>query len=324
MFESNKRFNKDMSELDNLSIRLNYMGGKTAESRFQTDKLRTLKKALLYSYQGATAVLEDDREFRCLINSDKLKNDYDNKILSIPFEDICLNSEFLGIPTSLAVQPTNVQVGDVFKWKETDTYWMVYLRYLEEDAYFRAEIRRCSSIATVNGKDYHVYLRGPIETTIRWNQKSNIVWNNINYSAIIYIKQDEDTNSLKRFDIIKIDGQNYEVQVVNRYTSGGILIVYLNEYYSNSIREENLEEGEEILISDIQGKVKVSPFDITSYSIDQNGGKWSLSNDKARILEESESDVTIEIVTGKSGEVELYYTKPSGLVFSLPITIDSF
>ena len=80
--------------LDNLNIRLNYMGGKKAEDRMITDKLRTLKKALLYSYQAATAVLEDGREFRCLINPDKLKNDYDNKILSIPYYDICLNKDF--------------------------------------------------------------------------------------------------------------------------------------------------------------------------------------------------------------------------------------
>ena len=71
---------------DTLNIRLNYMGGKKADDRMTNDKLRTLKKALLYSYQAETAVLADGREFRCLINPDKLKNDYDNKIISIPFK----------------------------------------------------------------------------------------------------------------------------------------------------------------------------------------------------------------------------------------------
>ena len=83
MFKFDKRFNKNMSELDNLSIRLRYAGGGKADDRMQKDKLRTLKKALLYSYQAETIVLEDGREFRALINPDKLKNDYDNKILSI-------------------------------------------------------------------------------------------------------------------------------------------------------------------------------------------------------------------------------------------------
>jgi hypothetical protein len=122
---------------ENLNIRLNYMGGRKAEDRMINDKLRTLKKALLYSYQAATAVLEDGREFRCLINPDKLKNDYDNKILSIPFYDICLNAEKVGT-TTMGEESTGLQVGDIFTWKETETDWLVYLRYLEEDAYFRS------------------------------------------------------------------------------------------------------------------------------------------------------------------------------------------
>ena len=77
---------------DNINMRLNYTGG-NQQQRMNKDKLRGLKKALLYSYQAATLVTEDGREYRCLINPDKLKNDYDQKILSIPFEDIQLNSE---------------------------------------------------------------------------------------------------------------------------------------------------------------------------------------------------------------------------------------
>ena len=72
-----------MSGLEDLKIRLQYNGGHKQESRMQLDKLRTLKKALIYSYQAATAILEDGREFRCLINPDKNKLDYDDKIISI-------------------------------------------------------------------------------------------------------------------------------------------------------------------------------------------------------------------------------------------------
>lgn len=308
---------------DSLATRLNYMGGKKAESRFQTDKLRTLKKALLYSYQAATAILSDGREFRCLINADKLKNDYDNKILSIPFKDICLNSEPLGIPTSYAEEPTNIQVGDVFTWKETDTHWIVYLRYLEEDAYFRAEIRRCGSIATINDKDYYVYMRGPVETTIRWNQKSNITWNDLNYSAIVYVKADENTSKLRRFSKIKLDGVNYEVKVVNRYASGGIIILYLGETFTNTIEEENKPQEEEIL-SEIQGDSIVCPYDIKTYSIDKTGGEWLLSNNKARIVEAEDSSVKIEIVTGRPGEIDLVYAIPGEGEYIMPITIKAF
>ena len=77
------------------------------------DKLKSLKKALLYSYQSATAQLSDGREFRCLINPDKLKTDYDNKIISIPFEDICLNEDKIG-KTTEGIQPIGMKPGDVF------------------------------------------------------------------------------------------------------------------------------------------------------------------------------------------------------------------
>ena len=77
-----------MSGLDNLRTRLNYQGGIKAESRFQKDKEKSLKKALIYSYQAETAILSDGREFRCLINTNKTKADYDAKIISIPYEDV--------------------------------------------------------------------------------------------------------------------------------------------------------------------------------------------------------------------------------------------
>ena len=102
-----------MSGLDNLKTRLNYIGGDKQIDRMNADKLKSLKKALLYSYQSATAVLEDGKEFRCLINPDHLKNQYDDKILSIPFEDICLNEERQG-KTSNNIEKIDIKPGSVF------------------------------------------------------------------------------------------------------------------------------------------------------------------------------------------------------------------
>ena len=50
-----------MITLDNMYNRLNYNGGTAQQSRMIEHKLKSLKKALLYSYQAATAVLEDGR-----------------------------------------------------------------------------------------------------------------------------------------------------------------------------------------------------------------------------------------------------------------------
>jgi hypothetical protein len=65
-----------------------------------------------------------------LINPDKNKPAYDNKILSIPYKDICLNAPRIG-KTSEGLVDTNIKPGDVFTWKKTNTHWLVYLQYVE-------------------------------------------------------------------------------------------------------------------------------------------------------------------------------------------------
>ena len=146
-----------MSSLDNLKKRINYNGGEIQEQRMNLGKLRSLKKALLYSYQAQTAELKDGRHFRCLINHDKLKEDYDDKIISIPYQDICLNEqdfpEYKG-----NIQDIWMKVGDTFKWVETNTRWIVIQEILEENAYFRGTIRKAEDEIIINGKTYYGYL----------------------------------------------------------------------------------------------------------------------------------------------------------------------
>ena len=154
-----------MSGLDNMQTRINYSGGKRQVDRMNENKLKSLKKALLYTYQSATALLADGREFKCLINPDKLKNEYDNKIISIPFKDICLNADRVG-KTSEGEVEIGIKAGDVFTWKENNSDWLVYLQRLEETAYFRAEIRRCRYTVKINGVQYKVYACGPREEEI--------------------------------------------------------------------------------------------------------------------------------------------------------------
>lgn len=46
-------YNKKQSDLKNMQVRLNAFGGTDQWTRMREDKLRSLKKALLYSYQSA-------------------------------------------------------------------------------------------------------------------------------------------------------------------------------------------------------------------------------------------------------------------------------
>jgi hypothetical protein len=92
------------------------------------DKRRSLDRAVWHSYQGAQVVdtsASDQTPARALINPNKLKADYDDKIISIGYE-------------------YGFKPGTVFEWLGTKTYWLIYLQDLTELAYFRGDIRKCS------------------------------------------------------------------------------------------------------------------------------------------------------------------------------------
>lgn len=320
-----------MSGLKNLNKRLNYRGG-NQEGRMQQRKLETLKKALIYSYQAATAKLSDGREFRCLINPDKIKENYDDKIISIPFKDICLNAEPIG-KTSEGQVEIGMKAGDVFEWKETGTHWLVYLQRLEEDAYFRAEIRRCQHEIKVGEDTYKVYVRGPGGADISWHTKqTGVSWNDLNYDAVMYITKDEKTiEAFQRFDIIEIAGKPWEVQMVDRLTTEGIITINLKEYYQNSIKEEAEEKLQEIqeqkpnVTQSILGDKVVYPYDEKTYTVAAGiyGGYWEISNKKAIILEQTEQTMTLAVVWGVSGNFDILYKREGFRDIVLPIEIKS-
>lgn len=331
-----------MSGLDNLRTRLQYQGGISQEHRMQKGKEYSLKKALLYSYQAATAILSDGREFKCLINSDKTKPDYDTKIISIPYKNVCIGmidkngKEIINkINEKTPEEEIGMKCGDVFKWKETDTYWLVYLEKLEEDAYFRAEIYKCEEEIILNGKKYHIYIRGPVETTIQWNKRQEMTWNDLNYSLIMYITKDEYTlNYFHRFKQIKIGNKNWEVKTVDQYSADGIIEICLGEYFTNELNdkyEEQQNEKYEKAQEPPQGKIYISgpkivhPYEDHEYTIyGLNEGAWSISNTKKAIFKScSDSSVLINFITGKSGNIDLKYTTKNGEETSLSIEIKS-
>lgn len=326
-----------MSGLDNLNTRLNYAGGKKQESRMQSDKLRALRKALIYSYQAATAILPDGREFRCLINKDKLKQDYEDKILSIPYEDICLNKEKTADKTTQGYEKIELKPGDVFCWKETNTYWLIYLHNIEEDAYFRAEIRRCNLEIEINKNKYKVYVHGSDATSILWHSRRGAIsWNDLNYDASLLVTKNEETEAFfHRFQILKLNGKQYEVQIVDGFSTDGILEVHLKEWYQNTIQDKELEaqakkeeETPDIEIDEtlplIKGDAVVYPYDTKEYTIQNaEGGRWQLSNNKARIVVSTDKSVAIEVTATRSATTDLIYMKDGEVIAQLPITIKS-
>ena len=304
-----------------LNKRLKYQGGNQQE-RFINDKLRSLKKALLYSYQAATVILSDGKEFRCLINPDKNKPAYDNKIISIPYKDVCLNIPRVGKTTQGEID-IDLKLGSTFTWKETNTHWLVYLEYLEQDAYFRAEIRRCDQQVKIGQKNYWVYIRGPVETSIEWSQKSGIEWNTMNYSLVMYITADENTNNyFERFKTIKILDprknieKTWQVVGVDPYYGDGIIQVFLDEFFENTIAEaaaeENQETGQQEPIDEtaayINGPTQVQQYSKAYYEIcnAENGHWYILWGDEEKDLNSSLKILPLEIV-GKLKSFTLIY-----------------
>ena len=321
-----------MSSLDNLKTRLKFNGGGSQEQRMDLDKLRSLKKALLYSYQAQTAILKDNREFKCLINHDKLKEDYDDKIISIPYEDICLNAT----KGDKKIQEIGMKVGDIFTWKETNTQWIVIQEILEENAYFRGTIRRAEDEVMINGTPYYAYLRRPSYQSL-WHTKGLNSWSEMGYEVVLYITADDVTRDyFHRFKKVDINGRLWEVQMVDDITSDTMLIVYLRETYINEFEPvENLTaaagqdeptEGEEEQsdAAAIQGNDSLYPFDTATYSIvNADNGVWFVSNNKAAIKSQTMQEAVVTIVSGKSGSVDLIYSRENEDDIVKTITIKS-
>lgn len=324
-----------MSGLNDMRKRIAYRGGASQVDRMIKDKEKSFKSSLYASYQSATAVLSDAREFRCLINPNKLSMELDDKVLSIPFEDKQIN----GTET----EKIGVKCGDVIQWKENGTYWIVYSQYLQEIAYFRGQMRQCESDALlINGTPYRYYLKGPDEKSIDWQKTKHFIFNDLNYTVEIYISNNSETNEFfQRFKKCKVKGKSFEVQAVDRLSLDGLLIVYLKEDYENEWADEEPEEVippveetpeeepmpalyrvRDTVAPSIQGPVEVYPYQKIEYTIlNAAGGEWLLSNRRARIIKSSESSVEIEITTGRSGSVSLIYRQVNGedIIFNINI-----
>lgn len=339
---------------ETLNARLKFQGG-NAEGRFINDKLTSLKRALLYSYQACTIELEDGRHFRGLMNPNKLKPDYDNKILSIPFRDVQLNPELIKldenghpIRTEDGKEDINVKCGQFIRWVETNSIWIVFLRHLEEDAYFRGEVRRCDQKWKMRHAEDSTanwcYIRGPVETSVQWAQKGGIEWSALNYSLVMYVpKTQENLKNLKRFSKIDVqepiyletndngnedrEWRQWYVAAVDPYYGDGIIEVMLDEDHKNSVEEEFEKEKTNVIAPEpdidaaIVGRDEVYGFSNELYTTTLYGGKWATDLPEVKIIESDERAATIEIGTGKAGWFKLFYIIDKDTVYSKTIKI---
>lgn len=298
-----------MNNFDMMRKRLEFYGGIKQEDRMIHDKYKTLQKVLLYSYQACDIQLvqpykecfEDDprinstinsnRICRALINPDKTKQDYDDKILSVNYE-------------------YGFNPGDVFKWRiwnkrimegnpveeeDRSTHWIIYLPALNEDAYFRAEIRLCRYIIKFkdeNGTPKHTWaaIRGPVETQIESIQKNQDRVDVPNLTLNILLPRNEDTlwafNRYKRF---LFAGKAWKVSTNNSISTRNIIELTANEDFVNEDKDDiqnELIDGLVIQPVDpnppaadaIFGNTFILPKVEETYQVAHNGGHWQIKS----------------------------------------------
>lgn len=262
-----------MDNLNKMQLRAFYANNDRQRNRMVQDKLRSLHRALLYSYQSAWIKkdgTEEENYVRALINPDKVKFEYDEKIVSVDFEH-------------------GFKCGDTFEWRGTDTHWIILKQELTEVAYFRGNIRRCQPLYVVDPETQEkdtiwMSIRGPVETKINTIQKAGIVADVPNMSLVFYISNTERNRELfERYKRFEFEGRYWEVQAPDTISTPGIIEVTAEEDYEchgDELLFETVDPNPVVKPSEdaIIGDTFVKPLTTAVYNASTNkAGTWSVT-----------------------------------------------
>lgn len=206
-----------MNHLDLMELRLKRV---PQQDRMIIDKRKSLDKAILYSYQGARVrKIDEEKTVPALINPNKVKQDYDDKIISVGFE-------------------YDFTTGTIFEWI-AGTKWLIYLQDLTELAYFRGDIRKCNYEISWKNADGSisstpVALRGPKETKIDSSIQEDISVDSPNHTLNILMPNTEETLAyFKRYARFFLSGKCWRVEGVDSISMKNIIEIDATEYYAN-------------------------------------------------------------------------------------------
>lgn len=301
--------NTSETEGGNLPAILQHQGGFPQQDRMIKDKYRSFRRALKYSYQGAfIQPIGQKEQFRALINSNKLKQDYDDKIVSVDFQ-------------------YNMKPGDIFNWVNTNTYWIIYLQELTELAYFRGDIRKCNYTIDwldKDGKRQSTYaaVRGPVETRIESIQKEGNSIDIPNYSLNILIPNNQKTyDYFKRYSKFYLQEDKsicWRIEAIDSVSMPGVIEFNAVEYYINDFYDEDgiVDElkikpiPEDAITSEIEGLTFIKPKTTYAYVyMGEEGtvGDWSIK----------EKDIPVEITKTTDTIISLKWNKNYSGQFTL-------
>lgn len=299
-----------MENLELMKMRARALNNDRQIERMVRDKLKSLHRSLLYSYQSAwIQKVGSEEKNRALINPDKIKFDYDEKIVSID-------------------PKWEYKPGDVFEWKNTGTYWLILKQELTEIAYFRGNCRRCQAVEVLNKETgetetYWMAIRGPVETKINTIQKSGIVADIPNLTINAYVtKNDKTVKYFDRYQRFAFAGRYWKVTAPDSISTPGILEFTAEEDYDCKHDDLIVEITDpnppvEEFVNNIIGETFIYPLSSMIYSTTYpiNGAAWSvkLTNENKDIDDVLEyeilddGNIKITWTAMVSGSFEIHY-----------------
>ena len=301
-----------MNSLDLMQAR--FRRGQSQQDRMIKDKKESLERVLWYSYQGADVrKLGSETVERALINPNRVKQDYDDKTISIGYEH-------------------GYKPGTIFDWVQTKTKWLIYLQDLTELAYFKGNIRKCNyQITWKNEKGNkcitYAAVTGPSEKKIDTTVKESVSLDVPNHSLIMMLPATKEVLSyFKRYSKFYIqplkEGDSpicWRVEATDTISMPGILEITAYEYYINE-QKDNVEEGivdawgekiPEPQSTVIKGDIFIKPKQ--SYTYEYTGeedAEWSVNDSRLPIkIQPNGKEVTITWTTTYTGQFVLQYGK---------------
>lgn len=262
--------------------RINYYGGAAQQDRMIRDRLWTLMRATKHSYQAArfNRYPEYEKEVVGVFNPVTVNQDYDTKMISTPFD-------------------SGYKVGDVFRWENTQTLWIIYNQNLTELAYFRGSTRRCNyMVRWVNGErelcETPISVIGPSmpdhTRMINGMMAGSFIVPSGNLICLVTDNQKnrEYFHDDQTFIIL---GISYRVTNIDRLSMPGVIQIHATEYTTNMIEddvEEDIRNAWNIqpIIPEhqseygIEGPVSVKPYEEAEFTAIVKGGTWFIAENR--------------------------------------------
>lgn len=291
-------------------------------------------RATKHSYQAArfNRYPEYEKEVVGVFNPVTVNQDYDTKMISTPFD-------------------SGYKVGDVFRWENTQTLWIIYNQNLTELAYFRGSTRRCNyMVRWVNGErelcETPISVIGPSmpdhTRMINGMMAGSFIVPSGNLICLVTDNQ-KNRGYFHDDQTFIILGISYRVTNIDRLSMPGVIQIHATEYTTNMIEddvEEDIRNAWNIqpIIPEhqseygIEGPVSVKPYEEAEFTAIVKGGTWFIAENRegskrlpAKFVEYDCSQKVVHVYwdAPQRGGYTLLYELPDGTRYERYILVES-